>query len=126
MSGNQLEIQGERRITRIGVGIVDEGFVTKEVVCLSELFLVPDGRKWEDWKAGEAIGFGVFWAGHVEEGWMEVFNEQAPAECTRVFVFGREGKVAVVGVDMISAPRRRERKMRMVSTTERSSFSMVA
>ena len=31
---------------------------------------------------------------------MEVFNEQAPAECTRVFVFGREGKVAVVGVDM--------------------------
>ena len=29
--GNQLEIQGERRITRIGVGIVDESFVTVEI-----------------------------------------------------------------------------------------------
>ena len=98
MSGNQLEIQGERRITRIGVGIVDEGFVTKEVV-LSELFLVPNGRKREDGKAGEAIGFGVLGAGHEEEGWMQIFEKQAPAEHAIVGVVGREGKVAVVGVN---------------------------
>ena len=97
--GNQLEIQGERRITRIGVGIIDEGFVTKEVVCMSELFLVPDGRNWEDGKARDAIGFGIVGAGHVEEGWVEVFNEQAPAEHTRVGVVGREGKVAMVSID---------------------------
>jgi len=66
---------------------------------VSELFLVPSRRKGENREAGEAVGFGIVGAGHIEEARMEIFDEHAPAEHARVGVIGGIGKTAMVGVD---------------------------
>ena len=96
--GDQLEIQRERRIVGIDFGVIDKGFVKKEIV-LKELFLVPDGRKGETRKAREAVGFEIGGTGEVEELGMEIFDKETPTEYAGIGVSGREGKVAVIGVD---------------------------